>query len=143
MRDTGVFFEALTEHDQQLAELITNSNRVFGTTAERDREIRETFIALPTFIDESKKTLRRLESYAANTDPLVTELHPWARAASDTLQSVRGLAPDFNRFMQSLGPLVDGFADAACPPGRSSSTTCGRCSASSIPFLRNFNPFLR
>src|SRR5205823_13853136 len=56
----------------------------------RDREIRETFIALPTFIDESKKTLRRLQAYAANTNPLVTQLHPWARSEEHTseLQSL-------------------------------------------------------
>src|SRR4029434_628475 len=68
VRDTGAFFEALTESDGQLASLITNSNAVFSTTAQRDREIRETFIALPTFIDESTKSLRALEAYAKNTN---------------------------------------------------------------------------
>ena len=33
IRDTGVVFEALTERDDQLRELIENSNRVFATTA--------------------------------------------------------------------------------------------------------------
>ena len=51
VRDTGAFFEALTENHDQLASLITNSNLVWGTTAQRDQEIKETFIALPTFIE--------------------------------------------------------------------------------------------
>jgi phospholipid/cholesterol/gamma-HCH transport system substrate-binding protein len=142
VRNTGEFFEALTERGGELADLIENSDRVFSTTAERDREIRETFIALPTFIDESKRALRRLESYAANTDPLVTELHPWARAASDTLQSVKVLAPDFNHFMQALGPAVDasrsGFA-----AGRRFLDGLRPLLGQLDPFLRNLNPFLR
>jgi phospholipid/cholesterol/gamma-HCH transport system substrate-binding protein len=142
VRDTGVFFDALTENDGQLAQLLTNSNRVFGTTAQRDREIRETFIALPTFIDESKKTLRQLESYSANTDPLVSRLHPWARAASDTLQSVRKLAPDFNRFMQNLGPLVTA-SQRGLPAGARFLDQLRPLLGQLDPFLRNFNPFLR
>src|SRR5438093_63531 len=106
IRNTGEFFAALTRDDGELADLIQNSNRVFATTAERDDQIRGFFRALPEFIDQSKLTLRRLQSYAANTNPLITELHPWARAASDTFESVNGFAPDFNRFMQALGPAV-------------------------------------
>jgi phospholipid/cholesterol/gamma-HCH transport system substrate-binding protein len=142
VRDTGVFFDALTQDDGKLADLITNSERVFGTTAQRDREIRETFIALPTFIDESKKSLRSLESYAANTDPLVTQLHPWARAASDTLQSVRKLAPDFNRFMQNLGPVVSA-SRRGFPAGARFLDDLRPLLGQLDPFLRNFNPFLR
>jgi phospholipid/cholesterol/gamma-HCH transport system substrate-binding protein len=142
VRNTGEFFKALTERGGELADLIENSNRVFGTTAQRDRQIRETFIALPTFIDESKKTLRRLESYAANTNPLVTQLHPWAREASKTLQSVKRLAPDFNRFMQSLGPAVTasrrGFA-----AGTRFLDGLRPLLAQLDPFLRNLNPFFR
>jgi phospholipid/cholesterol/gamma-HCH transport system substrate-binding protein len=142
VRDTGEFFAALTEHDTQLADLITNSQRVFGTTAQRDQEIRETFIALPTFIDESKKALRRLESYAANTDPLVTRLHPFARAASDTLVSIKGAAPDFNRFMHGLGP-ASAAARRGFPAGAEFLDDLRPLLGQLDPFLRNLNPFLR
>ena len=142
VRNTGEFFAALTRNDGELADLITNSNRVFGTTAQRDEQIRQTFIALPTFIDESKKALRRLESYANNTNPLISRLHPWARAASDTLVDIKALAPDFNRFMHDLGPAV-----AASGPG----FRAGARFLDGIrpllgqldPFLRNLNPFFR
>jgi phospholipid/cholesterol/gamma-HCH transport system substrate-binding protein len=142
IRNTGQFFKALTEREQTLADLIVNSNRVFGTTAERDRQIRETFIALPTFIDESKKTLRRLESYAANTNPLITDLHPWAREASRTLQSAKELAPDFNHFMQSLGPAVSA-SRRGLPAGARFLNDLRPLLGQLDPFLRNFNPFLR
>jgi virulence factor Mce-like protein len=142
IRDTGRFFEALTAGDQELADLIVNSNRVFGTTATRDREIRETFIALPTFVEESKKTLRRLESYAANTDPLLTDLHPWAREASRTLQSTERLAPHFNYFMQALGPAVSA-SKQGFKAGAEFLDDLRPLLGQLDPFLRNFNPFLR
>jgi len=142
IRNTGQFFKSLTEREQTLTDLIVNSNRVFGTTAERDRQIRETFIALPTFIDESKKTLRRLESYAANTNPLITDLHPWAREASRTLQSAKELAPGFNHFMQSLGPAVTA-SNRGLPAGERFLNDLRPLLGQLDPFLRNFNPFLR
>ena len=142
VRDTGAFFEALTESDGQLASLITNSNTVFATTAQRDREIRETFIALPTFIDESNKTLRALEAYANNTNPLVTELQPWARVASDTLVDIKSLVPPFNRLMQGLGPAVDA-SKKGFPAGVQFLDGLRPLLGQLDPFLRNLNPFFR
>lgn len=142
VRDTGAFFEALTESDGQLASLITNSNTVFATTAQRDREIRETFVALPTFIDESNKTLRALEAYANNTNPLVTELQPWARVASDTLVDIKSLVPSFNRLMQGLGPAVDA-SKKGFPAGVQFLDGLRPLLGQLDPFLRNLNPFFR
>jgi ABC-type transporter Mla subunit MlaD len=142
VRDTGAFFQALTESDGQLASLITNSNTVFGTTAQRDQEIKETFTALPTFIDESNKTLRALEAYANNTNPLVTELQPWARVASKTLVDVKGLVPPFNRLMQGLGPAVDASAKGF-PAGVQFLDGLRPLLGQLDPFLRNLNPFFR
>jgi phospholipid/cholesterol/gamma-HCH transport system substrate-binding protein len=142
VRNTGVVFDALTEREGQLASLIDNSNRVFSTTADRDQQIKETFIALPTFIDESKKTLRRLESYAANTDPLVSDLHPWAREASKTLGSLEDIAPDFERFFTNLGP-VNEAAKTGLPAGRQFLDDLRPVLGQLDPFLRDFNPFLR
>lgn len=142
VRNTGEFFAALTRNDGDLASLITNSNRVFETTAQRDQEIEGTFRALPTFIDQSKLALRRLESYASNTNPLITRLHPWAQAASDTLVSIRRLAPDFNRFMHQLGPTVTA-ANRGFPAGARFLDDLRPLLGQLDPFLRNFNPFLR
>jgi virulence factor Mce-like protein len=142
VKNTGVVFDALTERDNELASLIENSNRVFSTTAQRDQQIKETFIALPTFIEESKKTLRRLDSYAANTNPLVTELHPWARQASTTLGSLADIAPDFDRFFTHLGPLNQA-SKRGLPAGVEILDGLRPVLAQLDPFLRNFNPFLR
>ena len=86
VRDTGMVFDALTEREGQLAGLITNSNRVFATTASRDRELAETSTILPTFIDEGRVTTSTaLTAFAKNTNPLITQLRPAARELSPTL----------------------------------------------------------
>ena len=107
VRDTGEVFEALTEREGQLRGLIENSNRVFAATASRDRELQEAFIALPTFQRESRTTLKRLDEFARDTNPLVTQLRPAARQLSPTLKDLEDLAPDARKFFTELTPLIN------------------------------------
>ncbi len=104
--NTGVVFGALTERGDQLRELIENSNRVFSTTAARDRELQETFVALPTFSRESRLTLNRLNTFARDTDPLVTQLRPAARELSPTLTDLSALAPDLKALFRDLDKVI-------------------------------------
>jgi ABC-type transporter Mla subunit MlaD len=105
--NTGVVFGALTERQGQLRSLISNSNQVFATTARRDRELQESFVALPTFEKESELTVARLAQFARATNPLVTQLRPAARELSPTLEDLALLAPDLKNLFVQLGPLVD------------------------------------
>ncbi len=105
--NTGVVFDALSERDGQLRSLIQNSNRVFQATAARDEELKQTFMALPTFERESQQTLDRLAEFSQTTNPLVTQLRPAARELSPTLQDLGALSPDLKAFFQGLGPLID------------------------------------
>jgi phospholipid/cholesterol/gamma-HCH transport system substrate-binding protein len=104
--NTGVVFQALTERGDQLRGLIENSNTVFATTAARDRELQQAFVALPTFERESRSTLKRLDKFAANTDPLVTQLRPAARELSPTLEDLSALAPDAKALFRDLDKLI-------------------------------------
>jgi phospholipid/cholesterol/gamma-HCH transport system substrate-binding protein len=106
VRDTGEVFEALSERRGQLRGLIENSNRVFETTAARDRQLAEAFVALPTFLRETRATTTRLTEFAELTDPLVTQLRPAARELSPTLVSLEGLAPDLRGLFRDLDPLI-------------------------------------
>jgi phospholipid/cholesterol/gamma-HCH transport system substrate-binding protein len=107
VRDTGEVFDALSERDGQLRSLIDNSNRVFATTAARNRELEETFRALPTFERESKTTVARLTKFAHDTNPLVTQLRPAARELSPTLVELSALAPNLEGLFRDLNPLFD------------------------------------
>ena len=72
VKNTGVTFGALTENEQQLANLITSAGRVFEATASQQDNLAETIRIFPTFLDESKATLERLETFSlehAAADP--------------------------------------------------------------------------
>jgi virulence factor Mce-like protein len=104
--NTGVVFGALTDRGDQLRSLIVNSNTVFATTARRNRELQESFVALPTFERESRQTLNRLDRFATETNPLVTQLRPAARELSPTLVDLDELAPDLSALFRGLNRLI-------------------------------------
>ena len=60
VRNTGAVFEALDGGDQELAGAIVGSNRTFRALASRDEALADTFRVLPTFEEESRLTLDRL-----------------------------------------------------------------------------------
>jgi phospholipid/cholesterol/gamma-HCH transport system substrate-binding protein len=107
VRNTGVVFGALSERRGQLRGLITNANAVFQTTADRNAALRSAFTALPTFEVESRLTLNRLDSFAHNANPLVTQLRPAARELSPTLVDLGRTAPDLKALFRDLGPLIN------------------------------------
>jgi phospholipid/cholesterol/gamma-HCH transport system substrate-binding protein len=106
VRDTGAVFEALTERRGQLRGLISNSNRVFGTTARRNQELADSFRVLPTFLRETRTTVRRVTRFANATNPLITQLRPAARELSPTLIDLKAISPDLKGLLRDLGPLI-------------------------------------
>jgi phospholipid/cholesterol/gamma-HCH transport system substrate-binding protein len=126
VRNTGEVFGALSERQGQLQGLIRNSGVVFRTTAVRNRDLEATFRALPTFLTESRLTLGRLGSFSRNADPLITQLHPAARALSADLKPIAKVAPDFGGFFvgfrktakraESGLPSLRRLLDADLPP---------------------------
>ena len=106
VKNTGVVFGALTENEAQLQNLITGSKRTFDATASKNDELAETIRIFPTFLDESKATLARVQTFSQDTDPLITDLRPVARDLRPTLADVRALAPDLERFFANLDPVI-------------------------------------
>jgi phospholipid/cholesterol/gamma-HCH transport system substrate-binding protein len=142
VRNTGEVFGALSERQGQLQGLIRNSGTVFHTTAVRNRDLEATFRALPTFLDESRLTLDRLESFSRNANPLITQLHPSARALSDDLKPIAKVAPDFRGFFTGLRkseirartglPALQRLLDTDLPPLLNQL----------VPFTRQINPLV-
>lgn len=106
VKNTGVVFGALSERQGQLRGLIQNSGTVFSTTARRNEDLQEAFIALPTFLDESRSTLTRLEEFSQDTNPLVTQLRPSGPALSSVLKQIARVAPDFKGFFVGFRKLA-------------------------------------
>src|SRR5581483_5768484 len=105
--NTGVVFNALSARDGQLRSRIKNGNTGCATTARRNEDLAAAIRALPTFEQESSTTLARLERFANNTNPLVTQLRPAARQLSPTLVDLARLSPDLKGLFQDLNPLID------------------------------------
>ena len=106
IKNTGVVFGAINEREGALGELIVNSNNTFEATASRDVALAETFRVFPTFLDESKATLARLEGFANNTRPLVNQLKGPADDLGPTVRDLGDLAPDLEGLFRDLDPLV-------------------------------------
>jgi phospholipid/cholesterol/gamma-HCH transport system substrate-binding protein len=141
--NTGDVFAALTSRDGQLRSLIQNSNLVFKTTANRDQDLADTFVALPTFENEARKTLDRLDSFAHNANPLLqNQLRPSARELSPTLVDLGRLAPDLKGFFHDINPLITA-SRTGLPAARKVLTELRPVLGQFAPFLRSLNPALQ
>jgi phospholipid/cholesterol/gamma-HCH transport system substrate-binding protein len=105
-RDTGRVFNAVSREDGQLRGLITNGDATFGALASRDDALAETFQVFPTFLRETRATVRRLEDFARNTDPLVRDLREPAQDLAPTLRDLGDLSPDLEKLFRDVHPLV-------------------------------------
>jgi virulence factor Mce-like protein len=106
IRNTGTVFAALNQRYGQLHDLIVNSNRTFSATAAVREALARTFEIFPTFLDESRTTLARLERFAINTHPLVNELKPVADDLGPTITDLSKLAPDLETLFRRLRPVI-------------------------------------
>ncbi|MBI5104117.1 MAG: MCE family protein [Solirubrobacterales bacterium] len=106
IRGTGGTFEALTRNEQALRDLITENRTVMGSVAARRDALAQTIKIFPTFLRESRATLRRTTRFAKTTDPLVRDLGPVLRDTQPALASLRGLSPDLRQLFRDLDPLV-------------------------------------
>jgi len=107
VRDTGTTFEAITRDEQQLRTLITDTATVFDTTASQRERLAETFRIFPTFLDESRATLARLETFSRDTNPLLADLRPALEDLNPALADLRRLSPDLRTFFNDLPQLIE------------------------------------
>ena len=136
-------FEALRGREGELANLIQSSNELFKTTANRNQDIEALFRAFPTFLDESRLTVDRLQGFATNADPLSKQLVPVAEQLSPTLIAFGKLAPEAKKLFEAL---PRGRSKRRRPGSRpcasSSATNSRRLLRASEPFVRNLNPLV-
>jgi ABC-type transporter Mla subunit MlaD len=135
-------FEALRGREGELANLIRSSNELFKTTANRNEDIEALFRAFPTFLDESRLTVDRLQGFATNADPLSKQLVPVAEELSPTLIKFGELAPEAKKLFEAL-PAVEKEA----PTGFAAFRKLFRDQFPPLlravdPFVRNLNPLV-
>jgi virulence factor Mce-like protein len=141
VRNTGVTFAALTENEDQLRNLVVNTDRAFSATAAEREALAETFQIFPTFLDESRATMQSLESFSRQARPLVRDLRPAMQDLRPALNDVRALSPDLERFYRNLGPLID-VSEEGLPALRDVLNGARPLLGQLQPFLEQLNPIL-
>src|SRR3954447_1606894 len=106
IKNTGRTFAAINQRQGALRQLIVNSGNTFEATASRDEALAQTFEIFPTFLDESKATMVRLEGFSRNTRPLVIDLKGPADDPGPTVRDLGDLSPDLTHLFRNLDPLV-------------------------------------
>jgi virulence factor Mce-like protein len=141
VRNTGETFGALSRDEGALQTLITRNTQVLDTLAGKRESLSEAIEAFPTFLVESRRTLRRLQTFAPHATPLLRDLEPTLKDTRATLVSLRTLSPDARALFNQLPALVSA--------GRSGLPALSRVLrgldptfASLGPFLQQLNPML-
>jgi virulence factor Mce-like protein len=142
VRDTGVVFEALTQDESSLHNLVTGSANTFRATGAQNDKLAEAFRIFPTFLDESKATLKRLQRFAVDTAPLMTDLKPAAHDLAPALRDVKLLAPDLQRTFKDLDPLIT-VSKKGLPAVRDILKAVSPNLSATGGFLKELNPILQ
>lgn len=138
---TGDVFDAISQRDGDLSGLITETERLFGVTAERNRELQQLFRELPRFERESSRTLPLLTAFGDRAEPVVKQLQPAATELEPTFKAVEELAPEFEGFFTRLGPTVDA-SEKGLPGFEQILRDIPPLLDRFQPFLRNANPMV-
>ncbi len=107
VQNGGTVFGALGQDQTALRNLITSAETTFATTAANNNKLAQTFQVFPTFLNETKATMAKLQTFSLNTDPLIKELDPVAVQLKPTLHSVQLLSPPLRHLFTNLGPLIN------------------------------------
>ena len=142
VRNTGVVFGALTEREGQLRTLVTSTDDVFGAIDAEREAFAETWRVFPTFLDESRRTVRQLEGFSRRTEPLLRDLQPALDDLDPTLDAVGDFAPDLRRFFRDFDPLIT-ISKRSLPATSEIFKGLRPVLAEVSPFLNQLNPILQ
>jgi virulence factor Mce-like protein len=142
VRGTGQVFGALTQDQGRLRDLIVNAGQTFDATSRQQEALAQTIRIFPTFLDESRLTFQRMESFSKDTDPLVQQLRPAVRDLPPTLRDVKALSPDLRNLFVDLDPLIT--ASRTGMPALHDTLTAAKPLLGQVqPFLEQLNPILQ
>jgi hypothetical protein len=115
--------------------LVTDSQRLFAITADRNDDVAKIFQRLPRFERESSVMLPKLTEFGDHARPVVRQLQPAATAMGPAFSALEELAPQFDGFFGQLEQVVDA-SEKGLP-------AFNRILGDFPPVLEAFEPFLR
>jgi phospholipid/cholesterol/gamma-HCH transport system substrate-binding protein len=80
---------ALAQRDKQLASLVDSANANFEAFASEEGALREAVRLFPAALDQTKQTLTKTSSLAAELGPALERLRPFARELAPALRKTR------------------------------------------------------
>jgi phospholipid/cholesterol/gamma-HCH transport system substrate-binding protein len=141
VQNGGTVFGALGANQTALRNLITSAETTFATTAANNNALAQTFHVFPTFLNETKATMAKLQTFSVNTDPLIKELDPVAQQLAPTLHSVQELSPPLRHLFTNLGPLIT-VSQTGLPAVSEILTGATPLLGATGTFLEQLNPIL-
>jgi len=138
---TGEVFDAISEREGELRGLVTDSDRLFATTAARNHQLAQIFQKLPRFERESAATLPVLTTFGQKAQPVVQQLQPAATAMKPAFAALDDLAPQFDGFFGQLQDVVKA-SKAGLPAFDHILDTLPPLLDDFQPFLRDANPMV-
>ena len=141
IQNGGTVFGALGQDQTALRNLITSAETTFATTAANNNALAKTFEVFPTFLNETKATMAKLQTFSVNTDPLIKELVPVAQQLKPTLHSVQQLSPPLRHLFTNLGPLIT-VSKTGLPAVSEILTGADPLLGATGSFLEQLNPIL-
>ena len=149
LRNGGEVFQALSERRGQLRGFIENADTVFTTTGNRNQDLRDLFVALPTFLRESRLTLRKLDDFSSTAQPVVNSMLPASKQLSGTFEELAKLSPQAEGFFVGLKQVEDNstagipaLQTMVDPTSTASQGGFKPVLAQSTPFTRQVTPIL-
>ncbi|HMJ37626.1 MAG TPA: MlaD family protein [Baekduia sp.] len=138
---TGEVFDAISQREGELRGLVTDSERLFATTAARNRQLAQIFEKLPRFERESSATLPKLTAFGQKAQPVVEQLQPAATQMKPAFAALDQLAPQFDGFFGQLKDVVKA-SEAGLPAFDRILGNLPPLFDAFQPFLRNANPMV-
>jgi phospholipid/cholesterol/gamma-HCH transport system substrate-binding protein len=139
---TGEVFNALSEREGQLRGLVTDSQRLFQVTDQRNDDLGRIFQRLPRFERESTETLPLLTDFGNHARPAIRQLQPAATAMEPAFTALNELSPQFQGFFGQLQDVVDA-SEKGLPAFNRILKNLPPLLDDFQPFLKNANPMVR
>lgn len=99
--------EAVGEKDDQLSQLVDNSNAVFQSFAKEDAALRQSLQLLPPTLSTAQTSLAKADKLAVQLGPAAQALRPFARALGPSLAATRPALRETTPVIQnSIRPFV-------------------------------------
>lgn len=141
VRNGGTVFGALNERRGAMRELVVNADATLAALASQDDSLAQTVQVLPTFLDEARTTVARLERSALAAAPLIRDLKPVADDLRPTVRDLGDLAPNLELTFRRLNPLID--ASRRGVPALERTARGARPVVEAVhPFAQEFNPIV-